>query len=106
MLILIPTIVASIIFRISRGAINFWNPGDQARLGEDEPGWRAVYSWAFDDKVVKPYIPGKEFFATDTFTDWSIGWLEEKEIQQNHSFCFFRTMHPGPFMLTRRIFQV
>jgi len=51
------------------GAINFWNPGDRARPGEDEPAWRPVYSWAFDDKVVKPYIPGEEFFATDTFTD-------------------------------------
>jgi len=25
------------------GAINFWNPGDRARKGEEEPGWRAVY---------------------------------------------------------------
>ena len=41
------------------------------------PGWRAIYSWAFDDKVVKPYNPGKEFFATDAFTDWSLAWLDE-----------------------------
>lgn len=70
------------------GAINFWNPGDQARPGEDEPGWRAVYSWAFDDKVVKPYIPGEEFFATDTLTDWSIGWLDEKKDSAKPFFLF------------------
>ena len=70
------------------GAINFWNPGDRARPGEDEPGWRAVYSWAFDDKVVKPYIPGEEFFATDTFTDWSLGWLDEKKDSAKPFFLF------------------
>ena len=70
------------------GAINFWNPGDQAREGEDVPGWRAIYSWAFDDKVVKPYITGKDFFATDTFTDWSINWLNEKEDSTKPFFLF------------------
>ena len=45
------------------GAINFWNPGDRARKGEKEPGWRAVYTWAFDDQLIKPYTPGKGFFC-------------------------------------------
>ena len=81
------------------GAINFWNPGDQARDGEDRPGWRAVYSWAFDDKVIKPYNPDKEFFATDSFTDWSLEWIEEKRESKNISFYFFPIMHPtGHFM--------
>ncbi|MEC8043516.1 MAG: arylsulfatase [Verrucomicrobiota bacterium] len=70
------------------GAINFWNPGDQAREGEDEPGWRAVYSWAFDDKVVNPYNPGKEFFATDAFTDWGLEWLDEKKDSAKPFFLF------------------
>tara|TARA_Y100000589_G_scaffold243783_1_gene231434 strand:- start:653 stop:2203 length:1551 start_codon:yes stop_codon:yes gene_type:complete len=61
------------------GAINFWNPADKARPGEAPPGWRAVYTWAFDDKLVKPYLPPKGFFATDAFTDWSLDWLDEKE---------------------------
>ena len=61
------------------GAINFWNPGDKARLGEHEPGWGAVYTWAFDDKLVKPYVPSDNFYATDAFTDWSLEWLDEKE---------------------------
>lgn len=59
------------------GAINFWNPGDQPREGEPMPGWKAVYTWAFDDELVKPYIPDKEFYATDRFTDWALDWLDE-----------------------------
>ena len=70
------------------GAINFWNPGNRARVGEDEPGWKAVYSWAFDDKVVNPYNPSQEFFATDTFTDWSLNWLNENEGSAKPFFLF------------------
>ena len=61
------------------GAINFWNPGDKAREGEDVPGWKAVYTWAFDKKLVKPYLPPKDFYATDAFTDWGLEWLDGKE---------------------------
>ena len=70
------------------GAINFWNPGDRARKGEKEPGWRAVYTWAFDDQLIKPYIPGKDFFATDAISDWSLGWLDEKEKVTDPFFLF------------------
>ena len=59
------------------GAINFWNPSDQARPGEPTPGWKAVYTWAFDEELVKPYIPDKDFYATDRFTDWALQWLNE-----------------------------
>ena len=76
------------------GAINFWNPGDQAREGEDAPGWRSVYSWAFDDEVIKPYNPGKEFFATDTFTDWSLEWLDEVEGKEDPFFLFLSYTAP------------
>ena len=70
------------------GAINFWNPGEKARKGEDAPGWGAVYNWAFDDKLVKPYHPGKDFFATDAFTDWSLEWLDAKENSADPFFLF------------------
>ena len=70
------------------GAINFWNPGEQARQGEDQPGWQAVYTWAFDDKLVKPFNPDKDFFATDAFTDWGLNWLDEKEREQDPFFLF------------------
>lgn len=70
------------------GAINFWNPGDRARKGESLSGWQAVYSWAFDDKVIKPFNPGKEFFATDAFTDWSLNWLDESKGREKPFFLF------------------
>jgi len=70
------------------GAINFWNPGDRARKGEKEPGWRAVYTWAFDDQLIKPYTPDKDFFATDAITEWSIDWLDEKEKATDPFFLF------------------
>jgi arylsulfatase A-like enzyme len=70
------------------GAINFWNPGDVAREGESVPGWRAVYSWAFDKKVVRPYVPDKSFYATDTFTDWALEWLDEKRGENEPFFLY------------------
>jgi len=70
------------------GAINFWNPGDVAREGESAPGWRAVYSWAFDKKVVKPYVPDKSFYATDTFTNWALEWLDEKRGEAEPFFLY------------------
>ena len=70
------------------GAINFWNPGDKPRAGEDAPGWKAVYTWAFDKKLVKPYQPPKAFFATDAFTDWSLEWLAEKERADDPFFLY------------------
>ena len=75
------------------GAINFGirRPGKE---GEDVPGWRSVYSWAFDDEVIKPYNRGKEFFATDTFTDWSLEWLDEVEGKEDPFFFFSLTPPP------------
>jgi arylsulfatase A-like enzyme len=74
------------------GAINFWNPGDKARDGEPEPGWRAVYSWAFDEKIVKPYVPDKSFYATDDFTDWALTWLDESKSDHGIEKPFFLYM--------------
>jgi len=70
------------------GAINFWNPGDVAREGEPMPGWRAVYAWAFDEEIVKPYVPEKSFFATDTFTDWALEWLDEPRGEDEPFFLY------------------
>jgi arylsulfatase len=61
------------------GAINFWNPGDQARPGEPPPAGRSVYTWAFDDELVKPFMPDRDFYSTDAFTDWALEWLDETD---------------------------
>lgn len=70
------------------GAINFWNPGGKARPGEEEPGWRAVYTWAFDEREVKPYVPDPSFYATDKFTDWALGWLDEERGEDDPFFLY------------------
>jgi len=70
------------------GAINFWNPGNKARPGEEKPGWGASYTWAFDDKEVRPFIPDKSFYATDTFTDWALEWLDEKQDTEEPFFLY------------------
>ena len=57
------------------GACNFWNPGGEDKNGKKLPG--AVYTWAFDEKTVKPFIPDQPFHCTDAFTDWGMNWLEE-----------------------------
>ena len=56
------------------GAVNFWNPGGADESGSRVPG--AVYTWAFDEKLVKPFIPKQPFHTTDAFTDWALEWLD------------------------------
>ena len=70
------------------GAINFWNPGGKARKGENAPGWGAVYTWAFDAKLVKPYLPPRGFYATDAFTDWGLEWLDGKRGRDSPFFLY------------------
>ena len=78
------------------GAINFWNPGDKARPGEPKPGWRATYTWAFDDKLVKPFVPDKSFYATDAFTDWALKWLNESKASSDDRPFFLYLAYNAP----------
>ena len=57
------------------GAINYRYPGGKDQEGKLVPG--QVYKWAFDAKVVKPFLPEKPFYATDAFTDWALEWLKQ-----------------------------
>ena len=40
------------------GAINFWNPGDRARPGEDAPAWGAVYTYLMRSCQAVPSTQG------------------------------------------------
>lgn len=57
------------------GAISFWNPGGITKTGKAIPG--IVYDWAFNEKIINPYIQEYPWHATDAFTDWSIDWLDQ-----------------------------
>jgi arylsulfatase len=71
------------------GAINCWNPGGKtARPGEPEPGWASDYAWIVGGKEVKPFVPEKDFFATDDFTDWAIEWMDKSKDDPTPFFLF------------------
>ncbi|MCL4116271.1 UNVERIFIED_CONTAM: hypothetical protein GTU68_057075 [Idotea baltica] len=60
------------------GACNFFNPGER-RAGEGQPAQkRPDRPWVLDGKVIQPYTPPKDFYATDAFTDYALTWLDDQ----------------------------
>ena len=80
------------------GASNHWNPGLQ-RKGEPVPGnkakskpWRV---YAFDDQVLKPYTPpNKDYYSTDAYTDWALGFLERYRNEDKPYFMYLSYQAP------------
>ena len=62
------------------GCCNFFNPGLQ-RPGEEQPGEKFLDdnpAFAIDGRVIQPYTPeDKDFYTTDAFTDYALGYLDE-----------------------------
>jgi arylsulfatase len=69
-------------FGLCDGCCNFFNPGPR-RPGEPEPGRKLTSygyprRWAIDDKEYRPYAPqDKNFYTTDTFTDYALNYLNQ-----------------------------
>ena len=66
------------------GASNHFNPGKQ-REGEAPPAHKVgkTRSWAIEGEIFTPYTPeSKNFYTTDTFTDYALGWINEIEAEQ------------------------
>lgn len=59
------------------GAANYFNPGLQ-REGEPKPAQKRYGErvFAFDEKIVQPYTPPKDYYGTDTWTDWALELLD------------------------------
>ena len=77
-------------FGLADGCCNFWNPGKQ-REGEPAPGrkWPRWRRWAIDDKVYTPYTPEKrDFYTTDAFTDYAVGYLEQYKNEDKPFFLY------------------
>lgn len=80
------------------GASNHWNPGHQ-RKDEPRPGnkaeskpWRV---YAFDDKVLKPYTPpNKDYYSTDAYTDWALGFMERYRYEEKPYFLYLSYQAP------------
>lgn len=62
------------------GCSNYFSPGNR-REGEPEPGRKApgdARPWCDHDTVLHPFSPPKrDFYTTDTFTDYAIRFLDE-----------------------------
>ncbi|MEX0772976.1 MAG: arylsulfatase [Balneolales bacterium] len=66
------------------GATSYFNPGLQ-RPGEPKPAQKRYGQrvFAFDDSLMQPYTPPKDYYATDTWTDWSLELLSRYEDEQD-----------------------
>ena len=80
------------------GAANHFNPGYQ-RPGEPAPAHKPnkVRVFCFDAKCVAPYTPdSKDYFSTDTFTDWAIELLGRHEAQNDEQPFFLYLSYTAP----------
>lgn len=61
------------------GASNHFNTGEQ-RVGEGQPAQkRPDRPWVIDGEVIQPYTPPKDFYTTDAFTDYALGWMDKQK---------------------------
>ncbi|MEM9346204.1 MAG: arylsulfatase [Planctomycetota bacterium] len=81
-------------FGLTDGCCNFWNPG-RARPGEPEPAKKRTRRWANDDKEFKPFTPEeKDFYTTDVFTDYALGYLEQYKGEDRPFFLYLAYTAP------------
>lgn len=80
------------------GAANHFNPGYQ-RPGEPAPAHKPdkVRVFCFDAKCVAPFTPdSKDYFSTDTFTDWAIELLGRHEAENDQQPFFLYLSYTAP----------
>jgi len=80
------------------GAANHFNPGYQ-RPGEPAPAHKPnkVRVFCFDAKCVAPFTPdSKDYFSTDTFTDWAIDLLGRHEEENDEQPFFLYLSYTAP----------
>lgn len=65
-------------FGLKDGACNYFNPGHQ-RPGEEVPAQKShKREWCVEWEEFAPYTPAeKDFYTTDYFTNYALGWLDE-----------------------------
>jgi arylsulfatase A-like enzyme len=80
------------------GASNHFNPGLQ-RDGEMQPAQkRPDRPWVIDGKVIQPYTPPKDFYTTDTFTDYALTWMDKQEANKPFFLYMSYTAPHDPLM--------
>jgi len=81
-------------FGLTDGCCNFWNPGT-ARPGEPEPAKKRTRRWANDDQEFKPFTPeDKDFYTTDAFTDYALGYLDQYKNEDKPFFLYLAYTAP------------
>jgi arylsulfatase len=76
------------------GASNHFNPGKK-REGEGQPAQkRPDRPWVIDGEVFQPYTPPSDFYTTDAFTDYALGWLEQHKTDTDPFFLYMAYTAP------------
>lgn len=77
------------------GASNHFNPGKQ-REGEGKPAQkRPDRPWSIEGEIFQPYTPeSKDFYTTDTFTDYALGWLDQHKDENKPFFLYMSYTAP------------
>lgn len=76
-------------YGLKDGACNYFNPG-KPREGEGLPAQKnPLREWCIDSVLFKPYSPPqKDFYTTDYFTNYALGWLDEYKNEQKPFFLY------------------
>jgi len=87
-------------YGLKDGACNYFNPGEQ-RPGEGvparkgQPGNKTKRAWCIDSIMYRPYTPeAKDFYTTDYFTNYAVGWLEEYKDEEKPFFLYLAYTAP------------
>ena len=81
-------------YGLREGASNHFNPGPQ-REGEPAPAQkRPNRPFFIDHEKHQPYSPPKDFYTTDYFTKYALGWLDEYKNEEQPFFLFLSYTAP------------
>lgn len=81
-------------FGLRDGASNHFNPGLQ-REGEAKPAQKNPKRTFFiDQEKHQPYSPDKDFYTTDYFTKYALGWLDEYKDEKKPFFLYMSYTAP------------
>ena len=87
-------------YGLKDGACNHFNPGNQ-RTGEGaparkgKPGNKNQRWWCIDSVMYHPYTPeAKDFYTTDYFTKYALGWLDEYQNEDKPFFLYLAYTAP------------
>lgn len=76
------------------GGCNHFNPGLQ-REGEAKPAQkRPDRTFIIDNEKHQPYTPDKDFYTTDYFTKYALGWLDEYKDEKKPFFLYMSYTAP------------